>query len=179
MQRLISISCFVLCVLALLTGASAQQQLTFNSLPPVNSPSLMPNGYGQLDWGNFFYVDPWNWSGAGPGYKLGAPGEDVAFLGGAFCRISGDNTCFGTLADSRGFELISADVSGGYGPAAVTATAYRNGIYLGSENYFVGTQMQTLNFPSYWGVVTEVQIAVTGATGDLVVYNLNLYTLGG
>ena len=179
MQRLITTSCFLLCVLALLTGASAQQNLNFANLPLVSSPAPMPTGYGELTWGNFFYVNPWSWSGAGPGYKLGLRNEDVAFVGGEFCRLSGANTCYGTLVDSLGFQLISANVAGGYGSAAVTATAYKKGIYVGSENYFVGTGMQTLQFPASWGVVTEVQLQVTGATGDLVVYSLQLYTLGG
>lgn len=178
MQRVISISCLVLCVLALLTGASAQQNLNFANLPPISSPAPMPTGYGQLTWGNFFYVNPWIWAGAGPGYKLGSQGQDVAFVGGEFCRLSG-NTCDATLVDSLGFELIRADVAGGYGPAAVTATAFNSGKYVGSANYFVGTGMQTLQFPASWGIVTEVQLQVTGATGDLVVYSLDLYTLGG
>ncbi len=179
MHRLIVSSCIVLCVLALLTGASAQQNLNFSSLPVVSSPSPMPTGYGQLTWGNFFYVDPWIWAGAGPGYKLDLDNKDVAFVGGEFCRIGGGNTCFATLSDSLGFMLVSARVAGGYGPAAITATAYKNGVYVGTANYFVGTAMETLTFPSSWGVITEVSLQVTGETNDLVVYGLELYTLGG
>ncbi len=161
-------------LLALAIGATAQEQLSFTSLPLVNSPSLMPNGYGTLNWGNFFYVNPWGWSGSGAGYKLGEEGQDVAFIGGEYCRLSG-NSCYGTLTGE--FELVSADVAGGYGPAAITATAYNNGAYVGTANFFVGTQRETLTFPSSWGVITEVSIQVTGATGDLVVYGLNLYTV--
>jgi len=163
------------CLLALATGATAQQQLNFSSLPLVNSPSPMPNGYGSLSWSNFFYVDPYDWSGAGPGYRLGAGGQDVAFVGGLFCRLNG--SCFGTLTNSSGFELVSAQVAGGYGPAAVTATAYNNGSYVGSMNFFVGTSMQTVTFPSSWGIVTEVQLQVTGQTDDLVVYDVSLYEI--
>jgi len=164
------------CLLALATGATAQQQLNFSTLPLVNSPSLMPNGYGGLNWGNFFYVNPYSWSGAGPGYRLGVQGEDVAFIGGLFCQLNG-NTCYGILSDSAGFELVSARVAGGYDSAAVTATAYNNGAYVGSMNFFVGTAMETVNFPSSWGLVTEVQLQVTGQTNNLVVYDLSVYEI--
>jgi hypothetical protein len=164
------------CLLALVTGATAQQQLNFSNLPLVNSPSLMPNSYGGLGWGNFFYVNPYGWSGAGPGYRLGPQGEDVAFVGGLFCRLNGA-FCYGILSDPSGFELVSANVAGGYGPSAVTATAYNNGAYVGSMNFFVGTAMETVNFPSSWGIVTEVQLQVAGQVDDLVVYDVSLYEI--
>jgi hypothetical protein len=175
-KRSIMIACVTISLLALAIGASAQQQLNFSNLPLVNSPSLVPNGYGSLSWGNFFYVDPYTWSGSGPGYRLGPEGEDVAFVGGLFCRLNG-NSCYGILTSSSGFELLSANVAGGYSPAAVTATAYNNGTYVGSMNFWVGTSMQTVNFPSSWGMVTEVQLQVTGQTEDLVVYDVSLYQL--
>lgn len=176
MKPSISIACVTICLLTLAVGASAQQQLNFSQLPQVNSPMPMPSGYGQLSWGNFFYVDPFEWSGAGTGYKLGAQGEDVAFIGGEFCRLGG-NTCYGTLSDPAGFQLVSAKVAGGYGPASVTALAYNNGTYVGSKNFFVGTQMEAVDFPSSWGLVTEITLQVTGQTNDLVVYSLSLYTV--
>src|SRR5208283_1969517 len=67
------------CVLAPAIGASAQENLNFANLPRVSMPTPMPNGYGQLNWTNIFYVDPNEWSGAGPGYKDGPVGQDVAF----------------------------------------------------------------------------------------------------
>lgn len=96
----------------------------------------MPNGYGNLDWDNFFYVDPVAWSGAGPGYHLGSRGQDVAFIGGLYCRLGG-NSCTGTLSNAGGLKLVSADVAGGFGPAAVTAVAYNHGTYVGTMNFFV------------------------------------------
>lgn len=165
------------CLMALAIGAAAQDQLNFSNLPLVSSPSLMPNGYGNLDWGNFFYVDPFTWSGAGSGYKLGPQGEDVAFIGGLYCRLAGGNSCTGTLSSAGGLELVSVDVAGGFGPAAVTAIAYNHGNYMGTANFFVGTSRQTLTFPSSWGVVSEITLQVTGQTGDLVFYGLNAYTI--
>jgi len=164
-------------LLALAIGASAQQQVNFSQLPLISSPAPVPNGYDQLNWGNFFYVDPFTWSGAGPGYRLGPQGDDVAFIGGEYCRLGGGNTCFGTLSSSSGFELVSAEVAGGYGPAAVTAMAYKNGNYIGAVNFFVGTSMETVTFPSNWGIITNLSLQVTGQTNDLVVYSLSLYTI--
>ena len=178
MKRLFSTIALTLCLLALVVGASAQQTLNFSTLPLVNSPTPVPNGFEQFDWGNFFYVNPYGWADAGPGYKLGPQGQDVAFIGGQFCRLSGD-TCFGTISNARGFALISAKVAAGYSPAAVTVTAYNNGAYVGAQNYFVGSQMSTLKFPTSWGVITQITIQVTGQTGDLVLYSMSLFTLGG
>ncbi|MGC2108175.1 MAG: hypothetical protein WA655_01575 [Candidatus Korobacteraceae bacterium] len=178
MKPLTSVLCLTVCLLAFAVGASAQEKLNFSDLPLISNPSPMPNGYGRLDWGNFFYVSPYSWSGSGAGYKLGPQGEDVAFVGGLYCRLSG-YACFGTLSDSLGFELVSADVAGGYGPTQITITAYNNGKFLGSQQYFLGTQMRTLTFPASWGVATQVMFEVTGQPGSLVVYNLNVFTLGG
>jgi len=178
MKRLASAVCLTLCVLALAVGASAQERLNFSDLPLISSPTPMPNGYGQLDWGNFYYVNPYGWSGGGPGYRRGPQGEDVAFVGAKDCRLY-DYTCFGTLNDSLGFQLVSVIVAGGYGPTQITVTAYNRGVVLGSAQYFLGTEMQTLNFPSSWGIATEVVFQVTGQPGNLVIYNLNAFTLGG
>src|SRR5580704_769111 len=101
MKSTIATSCLILCLFALLTVASAQEQLNFAQLPLINAPSPMPDGYGQLGWSNFYYVNPYGWSGAGPGYRLGPQGEDVAFVGGQDCRLNG-NTCYGTLNDNLG-----------------------------------------------------------------------------
>jgi hypothetical protein len=176
MKRSISIICLTACLVVLAAGANAQQQLNFADLPLVNSPSPMPSGYGQLNWGNFFYVNPYGWSGSGPGYQLGAKGEDVAFIGGEACRLSG-YTCFGTLSNAGGFELVSANAAAGFGPEAIIVNAYANGRFVGSANYFLTTEVRTLNFPSSWGVVTDVSIQAGGAPGDFVVYGLSLYTI--
>jgi len=161
------------CLLALATGATAQQQLDFSNLPLVSSPSLMPAGYGGLGWSNFFYVNPYTWPGAGPGYRLGVSGEDVAFIGGLLCPLN-SISCDGILTRSSGFALVSATVAGGYGPASVTATAYYNGTYIGTASFLVGTSIQTLKFPGSWGIVTEVQLQVTGQANDLVVYGVSV-----
>lgn len=168
----------VLCLFALMAGASAQQQLNFSDLPLVNTPAPMPLGYGQLNWANFFYVNPYGWPDAGSGFKLGAQGEDVVFIGGEFCNLAG-NACYGTITDARGFVAVSADVAGGYGPAAITVTAYNNGKFIGTVNFPIGSQVSKLKFPATWGVITELSIQASGQPGDFVLYDLSLYTLGG
>src|ERR1035437_11056285 len=74
------------CLLALAIGAVAQENLNFADLPLVGTPTPMPSGYGQLNWSNISYVDPSQWSGAGPGYKDQLiqgrlVRQDVAFVG--------------------------------------------------------------------------------------------------
>jgi hypothetical protein len=129
------------CVLALALGASAQENLNFADLPLVSSPTLMPNGYGQLDWSNIYYVNPDQWAGAGSGFKDGPIGgtsrpQDVAFVGGKTCRAL-QEACFGTITSPGsspglpiGFQAIGATVAGGFGPTNITVLAYNNGTYV-------------------------------------------------
>ena len=168
------------CILTVALSAAAQENLNFANLPLVNSPALMPNGYGQLNWTNIFYVDPYEWSGAGPGYKLGPVGKDVTFVGGKVCRLY-QEACFGTITSMGGptsFQVVSATVAGGFGLTNLTVTAYNNGAYVGSSAYLLNTQMQVLDFPSSWGSITQLVFQIPGG-GDLVVYDLNAYILGG
>jgi len=178
MKSTITTGCLILCLFALLTVASAQEQLNFAQFPILNIPSPMPDGYGQLDWSNFYYVNPYGWPSAGPGYRQGPQGEDIAFVGSKDCQLV-DYVCYGILSDSRGFQLVNASVAAGYGPTQIKITAYNNGALLGSVQYPVGTSMSTLTFPISWGIATEVVFQVDGQPGNLVVYNLSVYTLGG
>jgi hypothetical protein len=179
MKSVISTLCLMVCALTLAGSAKAQENLNFANLPLVNTPSPMPDGYGQLNWGNnLYYVNPYGWSGAGPGYKLGPQGEDVVFIGAKNCRLM-VYACYGTLTDGQGFQLVSAKIAAGFGPTMVTFTAYNNSNVVGSANYVLTTQIENLNFPQSWGVVTQVVIQVSGQPDDLVFYNLSLYTLGG
>lgn len=168
------------CVLAVAIGASAQENLNYVDLPKVSTPTIMPNGYGQLNWTNIFYVDPSEWSCAGPGYKNGPNDQDVAFVGGKVCRLL-QEYCYGTVSSNGGptsFQAVSAVVAGGFGPTNITVTAYNNGSYVGSAFYILSTQVQTLNFPPAWGSITEL-VFQTSNGGDLVIYDLSVYILGG
>jgi len=171
--------------LAAALAASAQLNLTFGDMPLVSTPSPLPNGYGGLNWTNIFYVDPNQWAGAGPGYKLGPMGasmraQDVAFVGGKVCRLL-QEYCYGTISSPGGptaFQPISAMVAAGFSPTYVIVTAYNNGNYVGAASYPLAVQLQTLNFPSSWGAVTQLTFQTVNG-GDLVFYNFQAYMLGG
>jgi hypothetical protein len=178
MKTLFTTTGLMLLALVLVSGAGAQETLTFSNLPLIGEPSPVPNGYGRLDWSNFSYVDPYGWSESGPGYRLGPQGTDVVFVGGKVCRLYG-YACFGTISNRNGFLLMNVEAAGGFGPTTIIATAYNNGRLLGAQNYFLTTERRTLTFPSSWGVATQVILQVSGAAGDLVLYNLTAYTLGG
>jgi len=176
------------CVFALTLGATAQEQLAFSDLPLVSTPTLLPNGYGQLAWSNFFYVDPAEWSGAGPGYKLGPDRGDVAFIGGKSCIYEYQKgiqllpeACYGTISSAGGptsFQAVSAMAAAGFSPNNITVTAYNNGTYVGSSVYSLTTLPQNISFPASWGAITELVIQ-TDASGDFVLFNLDVYRLGG
>jgi hypothetical protein len=164
------------CVVALAFGASAQEDLNFADLPLVSTPSPMPNGYGQLNWNNIFYVDPYLWSDSGPGYKDRPTREDVAFVGSKVCRLL-QEACYGTITPSNVhivFAPVSAIVAGGFGPTYLMVTAYNNGSYVGSMSFPLGTQMRTLTFPVSWGFITQLTFQAD-AGGDLVLYDLKAY----
>jgi len=176
MKRLIATIGLFVCVLALVAGASAQENLTFADLPSVSTPSPMPSGYGQLNWSNFFYVNPWQYAGAGSGFKGGPQTQDVVFIGTKTCRLVG-YTCYGTLSSSKGFQLVSARAAAGSRSTCVLVNAYNNGKFVGATPYCLNTGVQTLWFPD-WGIVTEVVIQITGAADEVVLYDLSAYTLG-
>jgi len=178
------------CVLALALGVSAQQQISFANLPLVSTPTLLPSGYSQLNWSNFFYVDPLEWSGAGPGYKYGPDHGDVAFIGEQYClydplmigRVTLPLACFGTISSAggpTGFQPVSATAVGGFGPTSVTVTAYNNGKYVGSSVYNLTTAPQNISFPASWGTITEMVIETEHRGENFVLFNLNVYILGG
>lgn len=177
MKRFNLTICVGICLLFAAFNAQAQQ-LNFSALPFVNSPSPMPAGYGRLNWANIFYVNPYAWSGAGPGFRLQANTSDVAFVGGEYCRLSGF-ACTGSVNFVTGFQLLTAQVAAGYGPTTVTVRAYRNGTFIGAQQYLVTPQIQNMSFPLSWGAVTEVVFEVTGEPGSLVIYDLTKYDLGG
>ncbi len=167
-------------LLALAIGATAQQQINFSDLPLVGSPAPMPSGYSSLNWSNFWYVDPSEYSSAGPGYNNLLTHRDVAFIGGQHCAPVGP-ACFGTITSQgsrTAFQAISAVMAGGYQANQITVSAYNNGTFVGSVSFNLGTVAQAIRFPATWGAITEMQIQ-TDEAGDLVLLDLNVYTIGG
>jgi len=162
-------------LLGLTIGASAQGTFNFSYLPDVSIPTPMPNGYGGVNWQGVFYVDPWEWSGAGPGFKnvQNTPGKDVAFSPYS-CGVI---TCFASISslDGKGFLLASATAAGGY--ASKTAIpllvlAYNHGQYVGTQTFMLTTDLQRLDFPASWGAVTQVVFQ-----GSVVFYDMTLEIL--
>ena len=163
-------------LLVLAIAASAQANLNFADLPDAKAPTPMPNGYGNLNWTAVSYVNPFEWRGAGPGFKnqQNIAGADVAFGGGP-CFSS---VCASSLSWPFGFAVVSADVAAGFGPGTITVIAYYKGKFVGSQVYHLTTQVQTLVFPEAWDVITQLVIQPSPG-GSFVLYDLKLYTLGG
>jgi hypothetical protein len=159
---------FVLLGLAL--GASAQELVNFSDLPHISNPSPVPDGYGNLTWTGFFYVDPYEWGGAGQGFKHGPTGQDIGFSPYACGTIP---TCYATISSSTGLRLVSAHAAAGYGQNPLVVTAYYKGKYIGIQTFMMTTDMQELDFPPSWGIVTQVVFQ-----GSVVLYDVSAYTLG-
>ena len=121
--------------LAWTLGTSAQT-VTFAALPAVSNPTLLPNGYANLNWANFSYVDPL-WSGAGIGFKQGPNALDVAFMGGGMCELT-EVSCSAsisynasTASSVAGFQARSAIVAAGYHSETISVSALQSGPLLG------------------------------------------------
>lgn len=103
------------CIVVLALGAAAQENLNFSTFPLINTPMPTPNGYGQLNWTNVFYVDPYEWSGGGSGFRQGPVNKDVAFVSGEDC-LPLQNTCFGMVT-----SLVAARLSSRSAPSWLEA----------------------------------------------------------
>ncbi len=162
-------------LLGLAIGACAQGTFNFSSLPDVSIPTPMPNGYGGVNWVGVFYVDPWRWSGAGPGFKhiQNTPGKDVAFFPYACISVG----CFASInsVDGRGFLFSSATAAAGYyskSPVPLIVRAYSNGKYVGTQTFMLTTDLQQLDLPPEWGPITQVVFQ-----GSIVFYDLTIEIL--
>lgn len=166
----------LLLLVALAISASAQVTLDFSDLPDARTPTPMPNGYGNLNWSGVSYVNPFEWSGSGLGFKHleKIDGKDVAFGGGPCMGIA----CHSSLSSPFGFQVVSAQVSAGYTANSVTVIAYYKGKYVGSQVYNLATDVQAITFPSSWGIITQLIIQPSPG-GTFVLYELNVYNLGG
>ena len=164
-------------ILALVLGASASN-VNFAALPAVSNPTLMPNGYGDLDWSNFYYVDP-IWAGAGAGFKQGPNSLDVAYMGGGICELKGvscsasiSSNSLSASSSTKSFVARSAIVAAGYHNETIAVVAYNHGSFVGSQSYNLTTSLQQINFPTNWGNIT--QLVWDTNTGTVVLYSLNL-----
>jgi len=163
-------------ILALALGVSAQT-LSFGTLPPTFSPTVLPNGYDNLDWSAFSYVAP-SWSGAGAGFQQGPSTLNVAFMGGQLCELA-EALCSASISPHSGgaspqesFQAQSAIVAAGYHAESVSVTAYYHGQFIGSQAYNLTTALQEIDFPVSWGAITQLVMETT--KGTVVLYALNV-----
>ena len=61
---------------------------------------------------------------------------------------------------------------------SITITAYNNGKYIGQMTVPLSGMAQSVEFPTSWGPITEMQIQ-TDEPGDVVLLDLSVYYLGG
>jgi len=168
-------------ILALVLGASAST-VNFAGLPAVPTPTLVPNGYGGLNWTNFYYVSP-AWSGAGDGFRRGPDSLNLAYMGegacekeGASCSASISSNSLG-LSPNYGFTVQSAIVAAGNHSETINVSAYNSGQFVGAEQYSLSTSLEEINFPAAWGTIT--QLVIDTNTGTVVLYALNIQSAGG
>jgi hypothetical protein len=168
-------------ILALVLGAGAST-VNFAGLPAVKTPTLLPDGYGNLDWSNFYYVDP-AWSGAGDGFRRGPESLNVAYMGDGACEKEGAS-CSASISFSnlglspkQGFTAQSAIVAAGNHAETINVSAYNNGQFLGSQQYDLSTSLQQISFPAAWGTIT--QLVIDANTGTVVLYALNIQSASG
>jgi len=164
------------CLVALAMGATAQEQINFSDLPLIGTPAPIPAGYSRLNWSNFWYVDPSQYGGAGPGYPDPFTHRDVAFIGGQFCGPV-QTGCYGVISSAGApFVPVGAVMAAGYQANQVTVMAYNQGVFVGSASYQLTTTPRIVSFPSNWGAITEMQMQ-TDESGDLVLFDLVVYPL--
>jgi len=164
----------VFVLFALTLGLSAQNNLiNFGDLPGLDVPAPVPTLYENYTWSGMYYVNPWVWPGAGPGFKHQefVRNSSVAFI--PYVCVS--TLCYASISSPTGFMLQGAHVAAGYapmGPAPSTlfVIAYNNGKYVGSATYELTTNVRSVVFPPEWGAVTQVMFK-----GDAVFFDLNVY----
>jgi hypothetical protein len=169
----------LVCILALAMCASAQTLITFSNLTPSTSPTPVPNGYSNLNWEQFYSVDPLQWGGSGPGFTNG-PDAVIAFVGGNFVCFFQPAACKATISSSAAlphFQAQSASVSAGYQQNVVTFVAYLGGVEVGRKDYTLTVTNQIINFPASWGTIDQLKIwpnPTAGAYGSTVFYTLTI-----
>ena len=167
-------------ILALALAARAES-VNFASLPAVSNPTMLPSSYSNLEWSGFYYVDA-IWNGAGIGFKQGPNALDIAYMGGGDCEKAGVSCSASISSNSSaanalgGFKAQSAIVAAGYHAETINVSAYNHGHFVGSRNYDLSTSLQQINFPTSWGMIS--QLVVDTNSGTLVLYALNLQSVG-
>jgi hypothetical protein len=116
---------------ALVSGVAAQAEaetLFFDDLPTDGSVNAIPNGYGGLDWSNFYAFNPAAFGYTGTGYNNGVVSTpNVAYDG------YGDPA---TISSATLFTLVSGDFTG----------AWNNGLHILVQGYNGASLVDSVSF---------------------------------
>jgi len=177
------------CILAAMTlSASGQMLITFNDMPSVDHPAVMPDNYPTstyLNWENFFYVSPAMWNGSGPGFFTG-PDLRVAFVGGPMCELQ-PSVCYGSIKlgvapnSTATFQPLSITLAAGWAPNNVEVLGFNKSQYLGRITWKLTLKAHQYFFPDKWTNVTQLilyptptQGSAIGKAGSFVAYTFYL-----
>ena len=153
----------ILILLVILGSAYAQSSfgsdlITFDNLPtPGPSGSLIPNGYGGLNWSDFYYLNGTTYQYQPNGYNNGIVSPDNVALNGY--GVTAMNSASGGT-----FEFNSAYFTGAWSDGLqVTVQGYNNSTLLDSVTFTVNTSGPTLETFDWTGV-NELVFSSTGGT---------------
>lgn len=142
--------------LVLLAPAAKAELLTFDNLPDVTHQGTMPNGYGGLDWTDFYYVDGLHNNYNPSGYSVGTISDrNVIFNGhGTTASFSAANP----------FTLASLYVTAAWRDGLkVTITGKLGGKVKDVTTYTIGSTSPSFLTPDFTGI-NDVTISTAGGT---------------
>ncbi|MGD0898711.1 MAG: hypothetical protein ABR915_12815 [Thermoguttaceae bacterium] len=140
----------------LLAGATAAQAtvLNFDSLP--GDSVAIPNGYGGLNWSNFYYLNAASYSGNPSGYLAG--------------MVSPNNVAYNAFGDPASFSsattltLNSAYFTGAWNDnLSITAKGYNGANLVDSLIFTVSSTAPTLEVFN-WSGIDSVVLSSSGGT---------------
>ena len=141
---------------ASLTLAPSVTTLTFDDLSPSSGGSVIQNGYGGLDWSNFYVLDSDTYYPiAGSGYGHGTvSAPNVAFnANGMTASVSGAT-----------FDFIGADLTGAWNDGlSITADGYYHNVLMHEVTVVVNSTAPTW-FEFDFDGITELVLSSHGGT---------------
>src|SRR5260370_32746212 len=149
-----------LAVASAATPARADQTLlTFDDLPGTTNWLSVPNGYKNLNWVNFGYLDALNYGGNPSGYRNGVvSGNQVAYLG----AMNPGTT--GIITNGLGFDLISGYLTGAWRDGLqVRVVGSSNAVVLYDQTCTLSTLAPAFISFNYHGL-TQLSFSTFGCT---------------
>ena len=157
-------------VLALATASSSgwasPTLITFDDLPETTTGLVVPNGYQNLTWVDFYYLDGVNYVDNPSGYQNGVvSASQVAFMWGA-----ANPGTTASITNSLGFDLISGWLTAAWRDGLqVRVIGYSSGVAVYDNTYTLSTLAPTfINF-NYLGV-NQVTFSTSGGTQSPVLF---------